>query len=141
MCITDTAPGNFPQVMDAGTNIMFTVPSLKSGQTYYFSVSSYTADGSQSSLSPEVSVSMPKFALLVGSETLSGSVDFLQFPDDNVFGYFSTAGLPWIYHFDMGYEYLIDAGDSQGGAYMYNHTSHSFWYTSPASFPYIYGIR
>ncbi len=79
-------------------------------------------------------------AFFNGRVELGGNIDYLAFPNGNVFGYYGF--LPdqhYIYHQDMGYEYLFDANDGQGGVYLYDFTSGSFFYTSPSfGFPYLY---
>ena len=56
------------------------------------------------------------------------------------FGYYSFVGKPgFIYHFDLGFEYFLDAGDGAGGVYLYDFASNGFFYTSPSfPFPYLY---
>ena len=45
----------------------------------------------------------------------------------------------FVYHFDMGYEYVIDAQDGLSGVYLYDFSSGGWFYTSPAfPFPYLY---
>ena len=71
---------------------------------------------------------------------LSNGVYFLQLPDGNPFGYYSFLPVPgYLYHFDLGYEYFIDAGDGKSGVYLYDFASSDFFYTSPGfPFPYLY---
>jgi sugar lactone lactonase YvrE len=76
-------------------------------------------------------------AFLAGEVTLSNGVYYLQFPDGNLFGYYSYAGNGWIYHFDMGYEYVIPAA-SGNGASLFDLSSGHWWYTSGSAFPYVY---
>ena len=65
---------------------------------------------------------------------------YLQFPSGNYFGYYSFLSNPaYLYHFDLGYEYVFDAPDGNGGVYLYDFTSDTFFYTSPSfPFPYLY---
>ncbi len=71
---------------------------------------------------------------------LDNGVDYLQFEDGNYFGYYSF--LPdthYIFHFDLGYEYVFDAADGRDGVYLYDFKSGGFFYTSPTfPFPYLY---
>jgi hypothetical protein len=55
-----------------------------------------------------------------------------------VFGFYNLGFFPWIFHYDIGFEYFIDAMDSQSGAFLYDNTSGHFFYTSPSLFPYLY---
>src|ERR1700736_4912498 len=75
--------------------------------------------------------------VLHGEGALSNGVYYLRLPNGTVFGYYSYLTDPhYIYHFDMGYAYVIDAGNG-GGLYLYDFTSGHWWYTSPTfSFPY-----
>ncbi len=79
-------------------------------------------------------------AFFAGETALSNGVYYLTFPNGNYFGYYSYFSDPhYIYHFDMGYEYWIDAADGNGGIYFYDFTSGHFFYTSPKfPFPYLY---
>ena len=65
---------------------------------------------------------------------------YLAFPNGNYFGYYSYLTDPnYVYHFDLGYEYLFDANDGKSGVYFYDFTSNGFFYTSPSfPFPYLY---
>ncbi len=80
---------------------------------------------------------LPFFA---GQTAQGNGVEYLVLPNGTVFGYYSY--LPdarYIYHYDMGYEYTVDAADGQGGVYFYDFQSGHYWYTSPVfPFPYIY---
>jgi hypothetical protein len=73
-----------------------------------------------------------------GEVYLGNGVYYLQLPNTNIFGYYGyLTDTHYIYHFDLGYEYVIDAGS--GGAYMYDFDSSHWWYTSQSfPFPYIY---
>ena len=75
-----------------------------------------------------------------GAVALGNGVSYLTFPNGNFFGYYSYLSDPhYIYHFDMGYEYVFDANDGQGGVYLYDFKSSTFFYTSPTfGFPYLY---
>jgi len=79
-------------------------------------------------------------AFFSGEVSLGNGVYYLQFPNGNVFGYYSYLTDPhWIYHFDMGYEYWFDANDGHSGIFFYDFASNHFFYTSPSfPFPYLY---
>ena len=74
---------------------------------------------------------------------LANGVEYLQFAGGNYFGYFSYLADPhYIYHFDLGYEYVFDAADGESGVYLYDFTSSDFFYTSPTfPFPYLYDFE
>ena len=77
-------------------------------------------------------------------ETLVGNgVYYLAFANGNFFGYYSFLNDPaYIYHFDLGYEYVFDAGDGKNGVYLYDFASKDFFYTSPTfPFPYLYDFN
>ena len=69
---------------------------------------------------------------------------YLAFPaTGHVFGYYSFLSDPhYIYHFDLGYEYVFDAQDGHAGVYFYDFASNDFFYTSPVfPFPYLYDFN
>src|SRR6266403_3068658 len=78
-------------------------------------------------------------AFFNGETALGNGVYYLQFPNGTPFGYYSY--LPdqnFIYHIDLGFEYLLDANDANHGIYFYDFASSSFFYTSPTLFPDLY---
>ena len=79
-------------------------------------------------------------AFFAGESSLGSGVYYLTFPSGNPFGYYSFLPNPaYIYHFDLGYEYVFDANDSNSGVYLYDFASSDFFYTSPGfPFPYLY---
>ncbi|MDB5071497.1 MAG: conserved repeat protein [Candidatus Eremiobacteraeota bacterium] len=84
--------------------------------------------------------STPHAGFFAGEAALSNGVYYLRLPNGNPFGYYSYLPDPnYIYHFDAGYEYAIDANDGQGGVYLYDFASSHWWYTSRSfPFPYVY---
>ncbi len=88
-----------------------------------------------------ISVNVGPFpAFFDGQAALGNGVFFLQFPSGNPFGYYAFLSDPdYIYHYDLGYEYVFDAADGQSGVYLYDFKSNDFFYTSPGfPFPYLY---
>ena len=79
-------------------------------------------------------------AFFTGELALTNGVYYLQFPSDNFFGFYTFLDDPhYLYHFDLGYEYVFDARDSQSGVYLYDFASGDFFYTSPTfPFPYLF---
>lgn len=75
-----------------------------------------------------------------GEAPVGNGVYYLAFANSNPFGYYSFLFDPhYIYHFDLGFEYVFDAMDGQHGVYLYDFTSNTFFYTSPTfPFPYLY---
>jgi YVTN family beta-propeller protein len=79
----------------------------------------------------------PHPAFFNGETALGGGWYYLQFANGTPFGYYSY--LPdqhFIYHIDLGFEYLFDAANY--GIYFYDFASNSFFYTSPSLFPDLY---
>ena len=75
-----------------------------------------------------------------GQTSLGSGVYFLGFPAGNFFGYYGYLSDPrYVYHFDLGYEFVFDAADGKDGVYLYDFSSGGFFYTSPSyGFPYLY---
>ena len=71
---------------------------------------------------------------------MSNGVYYLVFPSGNPFGYYAfLSDSNYLYHFDLGYEYVFDAADGKSGVYFYDFKSGDFFYTSPTfPFPYLY---
>ena len=72
---------------------------------------------------------------------LPNGVYYLSFLNNgNIFGYYAFLSDPhYVYHFDLGYEYVFDAADGVSGVYLYDFKSGDFFYTSPTfPFPYLY---
>ena len=89
---------------------------------------------------PAVVPAVSHAPFFTGEVPLSGGVYYLAFPSGNYFGYYSYLTDPaYIYHFDLGYEYVFDAADNKSGVYLYDFASNDFFYTSPGfPFPYLY---
>lgn len=79
-----------------------------------------------------------------GEVSLGNGVYYLRFPNGTPFGYYSYLSDPhYIFHFDLGYLYTIDASDGHNGAYFFDfgtsRGSLGFFYTAPDfSWPYLY---
>ncbi len=61
---------------------------------------------------------------------------YLQFPDNNLFGYYNYVSSSIFYHYDLGYEAFIPGSASD--IYLYDFKSSQWWYTSSTLFPYLY---
>ena len=99
-------------------------------------VADYGAEFGQASTSDPAALA--SYTFFSGASDLGSENDYLAFGDGNPFGYYSAAFAPFLYHYDAGFSYFIDAGTSTGDAYLYDFTSNAFWYTSPSLWPYIY---
>ncbi len=88
-------------------------------------------------------ISQPHPAFFDGEVALADGVEYLSFTTGNPFGYFSFLSDPdYIYHFDLGYEGILDANDGVDGLYLYDFASSDFFYTSPTyPFPYLYDFN
>jgi len=74
-----------------------------------------------------------------GEVPLGSGVYYLQFTNGNIFGYYNYQFFPFLYHYDLGFEYFLDANDGRSGAYFFDYISGHWWYTSPIfPFPYLY---
>ena len=79
-----------------------------------------------------------------GEVPVGNGVYYLEFAQTgNAFGYYSYLfDARYIFHFDLGYEYIFDAQDGNAGAYLYDFKSNSFFYTSPSfPFPFLYDFK
>ena len=101
---------------------------------------SVTANGRTVRTPDTLTVTFSHPTFFNGEVPLSDGVYFLQFPGGGLFGYYTYLSDPrFIYHFDLGFEYVFDAADGAGGVYFYDFASSSFFYTSPSfPFPYLY---
>ena len=85
-----------------------------------------------------VTPGMPHPQFFTGETALGNGVYYLTLPDGVPFGYYSYDSYPYLYHFDLGFEYWLPTGDGADGAYLYDFTSGTWWYTSPSEWPYLY---
>ena len=79
-------------------------------------------------------------AFFAGEASLGSGVYYLAFAGGNPFGYYSyLSDERYLFHFDLGYEFIFDAADGKNGVYLYDFASNGFFYTSPTfPFPYLY---
>ena len=82
-------------------------------------------------------------AFFSGAAPVGSGAYYLGFSSGNYFGYYRYLSDPnYIFHFDLGYEYVFDAADAQSGVYFYDFASDDFFYTSPTfPFPYLYDFN
>jgi hypothetical protein len=78
----------------------------------------------------------PPAAFFNGQVNLGGGVYYLQFPNNNLLGYYAFVATSIVYHYDMGYEAFIPGSASD--VYLYDFTSRGWLYTSSTLFPYLY---
>ena len=88
-------------------------------------------------LGASAEVYTPPVPLFFSNESYQGSgLYYLQFPDNNPFGYFKYVTTSLLYHDDMGFEAFVPG--SAADVYLYDFTSTHWWYTSSTLFPYLY---
>ena len=140
MAFSGDALGTLDVLGSAGNpSYNFTIP-VNAGIAYQFSIGSN--DGGDDDTGAAV-LDLSFFApppFFDGESALSNGVYYLQFSNGNYFGYYSYLTDPhYIFHFDLGYEYVFDASDGKSGVYLYDFYSKDFFYTSPTfPFPYLY---
>ena len=83
-----------------------------------------------------LTVSAPAF--FSNAVSLGEGVFYEQLPDKNLFGFFNYASSAIVYHYDMGYEGVLQANDAANGVYLYDFASGHWFYTNPGSFPSLY---
>lgn len=86
-------------------------------------------------------LSTQRAAFFDGSASLPQGFYYLKFADGVPFGYYNFNNSPYLYHIDLGFEYPTDAADGNGGIYLYDFKSSTFWYTSSSLFPYLYDFK
>jgi hypothetical protein len=74
-----------------------------------------------------------------GSVNGGGGTQLLQLPYGYAFGYYAFLGGGWMFHVDMGYEYVCpDTNDT--GVYFWDLASTHWLYTNTQSFPFLYDV-
>ena len=136
-----TFGGNVGAPSLAGSNTRLSVFVPSGAQSGPITVS---AGGGTVTSSTALVVTFSHYPFFTGETALANGVFYLQLPNGHPFGYYSYLNdrnniQNYIYHFDLGYEYVFDAADSQAGVYLYDFKSGGFFYTSPSfPFPYLY---
>ena len=129
-----------PPYVASTTGTSYSPGTLAPNTTYYWYLISKNAAGSTASLIWSFATGQtahPPF--FTGEVALNSGVYYLQFPNGNIFGYYTYQYFPILYHYDLGFEAFVDANDGNSGAYFYDFASGHWFYTSPLfSFPYLY---
>ena len=73
-----------------------------------------------------------------GEVSVGSGVYFLTFPNGTLFGFYNYPAASYIYHYDMGFEYLLPANAAAGDIYFYDFESGHWWFTGPSLFPNLY---
>jgi uncharacterized protein (TIGR03437 family) len=133
--------GNLPATISrsgslptAGAEVDFTVPSNTPNGT---SPVILTIGGINSNTA-SLSVGNQPAAFFTGQQNLGSGVYYLQFPNANLFGFYTYTSSTSFYHYDMGFEAFIPSNDAQSGIYLYDFTSSHWFYTTPSVFPSLY---
>jgi hypothetical protein len=109
------------------------------GQNRVPSATPFAVSSDVAPTSPEAIKLFVHPAFFTGEVYLGNGVYYLQFPNGTPFGFYGYLSDPhFIYHIDLGYEYVIDANDAYNGIYAYDFASDAFIYTAPIFFPYLY---
>ena len=122
----------------------YTVAAPPDGSMLRLEASAYLIDGDRFGADSTSQVVVDRArahpAYFNGEVVLGNGVNYLTLPDGNIFGYYSYLSDPdYVYHFDLGYEYVFDAADGHNGVYLYDFASQSYFYTSPGfPFPYLF---
>ncbi len=83
-----------------------------------------------------LTVSAPAF--FSNEVSLGNGVFYEQLPNKNLFGFFNYASSAIVYHYDMGYEAVVQANDAANGVDLYDFASEHWLYTNSGSFPSLY---
>jgi hypothetical protein len=83
----------------------------------------------------------PPAPFFTGQVPLGNDWYYLAASSNNVFGYYSIASFPFVYHNNLGFEYCVDANNAASGAYFYDFTSSVWFYTEPNLFPILYDFN
>lgn len=79
-------------------------------------------------------------SFFTGAVSVGNGFKYLVFPNGTLFGYYNDTSFPFIYHDDLGFEYVIDAANAAHGVYLYDFKLGVFFYTDPQIFPYLYNF-
>jgi virginiamycin B lyase len=160
--VTDTLPSGLSLVSMSGTgwncaaNSCTGSDSLPSGGTYpsitvtvnvaanasspQVNLASVSGGGNASTVGIADSTTIitlpPVIPFFAGSTSGGGGTLYLQFPNGNIFGYYVFLSGGWLYHADLGYEYVSPGNGPE--IYLWDLASGHWWYTNTSTFPYLY---
>jgi hypothetical protein len=133
-----------PGISYPAINVTVTVSATAAGSvTNQASVSGGGAAGANASDVTTIVNSGGVNAFFSNEVSVGSGFFYIAFPDSNLFGYFEflqgSASTPnaWLYHVDLGYEY-VTGGAANGGLYFYDLATGHWWYSSSSLFPYLY---
>jgi hypothetical protein len=126
-----------PPFVGITANTSFNVGPLNPNTLYYWYLISENSTGStQSFLWYFTTGTSADPAFFAGEVSAGSGVYYLQFPDSQLFGYYTYLSNPILYHYDMGFEAYISGSASD--VYLYDFISTHWWYSSSSLFPYLY---
>ncbi len=134
-------PPPYPVFVGNTVNLSYSPSALTPNTTYEWYLISRNSSGTTVSapwtFTTGAAPSHPAF--FTGEVSVGSGVYYLQFPNENLFGYYNYQFFPVLYHYDLGFEYFLEANDANNGAFLYDFASGHWLYTSPAyPFPYLY---
>jgi uncharacterized repeat protein (TIGR01451 family) len=86
--------------------------------------------------STEILFPFASSAFFTYQTSLGSGIYYVGLPDGSLFGYYSYLGGGWIFHFDLGYEYVSPGNGTD--LYLFDLSSGHWWYTNGSLFPYLY---
>jgi hypothetical protein len=104
------------------------------GQTVEYNNSSGNWRFDNISISGTANTATPAF--FTGEVSVGSNFFYLQFPDNNLFGYYEFLSSSILYHADMGYEAFIPSTGTS--IYFYDFESGHWFYSSASQFPSLY---
>ncbi len=129
---TPCTAATFLQLLDTGIYPLGQSNSLRSQyiEVFHDNAAAFPDD----ILTAHLQLVLPSF--FTGEVSVGSGVEYLQFADSTVFGYYTFVASAIIYHYDMGYEGFM-AG-SASDVYLCDFAGGHWWYTSNTLFPYLY---
>ncbi len=104
--------------------------------TYVCNLTVSGAGAASAQTTATLTVSAPAF--FSNEVSLGNNVFYEQLPNKNLFGFFTYVSSSIVYHYDLGYEAVIQANDAANGVYLYDFASMHWFYTNSSLFPYLY---
>jgi hypothetical protein len=127
------AAGSTYQPITVRVNVAANASSPQVNQVSVFGGGSATATATDSTI---INLGTSHPAFFTGEVAVANSVYSLQLADGNPFGYYGYLASGWIYHFDLGYEYVAPGNGPE--VYIWDLSSGHWWYTNTSQFPYLY---
>ncbi len=136
-----TLPTVSVQAAGGGTVDSYTTLDTAGQRLWVTTKGPVSTDGITLQVTPSTTPPTGHPAFFDGEQYVGNDTYYLDFPGSGqYFGYYGFLSDPnYIYHQDLGFEYVFDAKNAYNGVYLYDFKSSTFFYTSPSfSFPYLY---